>query len=495
LALDVSRGPARAPLTGTRLGRYLLAERLGSGGSASVYLALLRGSHEFERICAVKVVHEHLSESREFVEMFLDEANIAVRLSHPNVVHTYELGQAGPHLFIAMEYLAGQPLSRVVERVRERGEVLPPSVVAWIGASAAAGLAYAHALTDEQGRSLGIVHRDVSPQNVFLTYDGRVVVIDFGIARADGRLTETALGRIKGKLCYMAPEQILRQRVDRRADLFSLGATLYEAAVGRLPYLGKDEAETIARLLEEDAPPPSATVPGFPSALSDVLARALAREPRDRYPDGAEMAKDLARSAAMLAKSEPQAELVVLLARLFAEERDAEARAVLRLRRTPSVRPMRAITTTADPTAVSIRPALPARRSRLGTALAVVSATFGLAALGAAYVERMLPDVLRPASEAETVALAVEVDPDVPATIVVDGRTASGRPARELVPRSKAPVVIGVDAPGFARAEVRAVPDHDRLIIVRLTRARPVAPPDTGGVPAAGPSVPSPKTP
>src|SRR5260221_9703808 len=185
------RAAPLAPLTGGALGRYLIGERLGSGGAASVYLALLRGPHNFERVLAIKVVHEHLTESEAFVSMFLDEAHLAVRLAHPGIVHSYELGRDGPYLFIALEYLAGQPLSPLLERASQRGASLPPGLVAWVGARAAEALAYAHELTDESGKRLGLVHRDVSPQNVFLTYEGRVLLIDFGIAQASGRLTHT----------------------------------------------------------------------------------------------------------------------------------------------------------------------------------------------------------------------------------------------------------------------------------------------------------------
>lgn len=368
-----------APLTGARLGRYLLGERLGAGGAASVYLAQLRGPHDFERVLAVKVVHEHLTESSEFVNMFLDEANLAVRLTHPCIVHSYELGRHGPYLFLAMEYLSGQPLSKLMARSKERGERIDPRIIAWIGARASEALAYAHALTDEAGNKVSLVHRDVSPQNLFLTYDGQVKVIDFGIARAEGRLTHTGLGRIKGKFSYMAPEQMLKQNVDHRADLFALGATLYEAAVGERPFEADDEAEAIAMLLEENAPEPRERVPGFPEALSRILLHALEREPADRYADASTMARDLDEFVRATGSPETGPELARLMTSFFAAEREAQARAVASLRALEAgkLREPLGSTTTADPMASTIRPSprRPRRRSLVVGAVLAVSAT------------------------------------------------------------------------------------------------------------------------
>jgi eukaryotic-like serine/threonine-protein kinase len=339
-----------APLTGVRLGRYLLGDRLGAGGAASVYLAQLRGPHDFERLLAVKVVHEHLTESSDFVNMFLDEANLAVRLAHPCIVHSYELGRDGPYLFLAMEYLSGQPLSKLMGRAKSLGQRLDPRMVAWIGARSAEGLAYAHALTDEAGKRVSLVHRDVSPQNLFLTYDGHVKVIDFGIAHAEGRLTHTGLGRIKGKFSYMAPEQMLKQTVDHRADLFALGATLYEAAVGERPFQAEDEAEAIAMLLEETAPKPEERVPGFPERLSQILCRALEREPEDRYAGAAEMARDLDEYVRATGVPGVEAELAQVMTSSFVTERDEQARAISKLRSLDAgtVREPIGSTTTAD---------------------------------------------------------------------------------------------------------------------------------------------------
>jgi serine/threonine-protein kinase len=243
-------------------------------------------------------------------------------------------------------------------RMKDLRERIDPRIVAWIGARASEALAYAHALTDEAGNRVSLVHRDVSPQNLFLTYDGHVKVIDFGIAHAEGRLTHTGLGRIKGKFSYMAPEQMLKQGVDHRADLFSLGATLYEAALGARPFEAEDEAEAIAMLLEETAPKPQERIPGFPESLSKILLHALEREPADRYGDGTRMARDLDDFVRATGSAEMAPELARLMTRCFAAEREAQARAVASLRGMEARRLREPVgsTTTADPIASSIRP-------------------------------------------------------------------------------------------------------------------------------------------
>jgi serine/threonine protein kinase len=460
-----------APLTGVRLGRYLLGDRLGAGGAASVYLAQLRGPHDFERLLAVKVVHEHLTESSDFVNMFLDEANLAVRLAHPCIVHSYELGRDGPYLFLAMEYLSGQPLSKLMGRAKSLGQRLDPRMVAWIGARSAEGLAYAHALTDESGKRVSLVHRDVSPQNLFLTYDGHVKVIDFGIAHAEGRLTHTGLGRIKGKFSYMAPEQMLKQTVDHRADLFALGATLYEAAVGERPFQAEDEAEAIAMLLEETAPKPEERVPGFPERLSRILCHALEREPEDRYAGAAEMARDLDEYLRTTGVPGVEAELAQVMTGSFVAERDEQARSIAKLRSlgAGTFREPIGSTTTADPMASSIRPS--PRASRRKWAVAAVVAGLAVSGVAARLLQRSgAADVGDAASRSVTFEISVE--PDVPVTVSVAGIVAGGRPARALVPRGSNTVAIRVDASGFEPVELGALPDRDRLIAVRLVPAR-----------------------
>jgi serine/threonine-protein kinase len=309
---------------GERLGRYVLGPSIGAGGAASVYLARLDGPHGFERLLAIKIVHEHLLEDKDFIAMFLDEANLAVRLSHPNIVHTYELGHQGETLFLAMEYLRGKPLSLVYERAFAQGAPLEYELVAWLGARCADALDYAHGLTDEQGQPLSVVHRDISPDNLFVTYDGEIKVIDFGIARAEGRIARTDVGSVKGKFRYMSPEYALGRSFDHTLDLFALGASLYEAALGRAAFEGADPVRTVERLVLGDVIEPAQLRADFPEELRRILARAMNSARSVRYESGREMATDLDRQAGLTA-TQARARLSARMRALFEEEVQSEA--------------------------------------------------------------------------------------------------------------------------------------------------------------------------
>lgn len=461
---------ARRTLSATRLGRYKVGPRLGAGGTASVYLARLAGPHNFERLVALKVVHDHLSEEREFISQFLDEANLLVRLSHPNIVQVHELGREGHTLFLAIEYLDGQPLSKVVHELAAQGKRLPPELVAWIGARVADGLAYAHDLKDEEGNSLGLVHRDISPQNIFVTYDGAVKIIDFGIARAAGRLSQTTLGKIKGKFSYMAPEQVLGSEFDHRADLFALGATLYECAIGARLFAGKDETDTLHKLLFEDVPDPRTRVPGFPDALAESLRRSLEAKPEDRYSSGAPFRDDL---EAYLSEAAPGVEqrdrLAGLMRGLFEAARKRQAASIEELRASPG--PQEA---EEDPAPATALPSQAPSRSR-ALWLGVVGAVVLLSVAAFAFTRRdAAPEVApRPSASAaplsKTVSIEVLLQPDVAgAHVEINGTAATGKPARSSVPRGETPVSVRVTADGKLPAELRIVPDKDRSVVVPL---------------------------
>ena len=273
----------------TRLGRYELLAEIGSGGMAIVYLA----RRDDGELVALKTIRQELARSDEFLAMLLEEARIVARLSHPNIVRYHELGRQGPYAFIAMELLGGQSLWTVWEACRARGVRLRYDVIAWIGARVADALHYAHELCDEQGRPLGIVHRDVNATNVLITYDGEIKVIDFGLAKAADRGVKTAAGVIKGKLAYMSPEQALGAAVDRRTDVFALGATLWELACDRRLFKEADEVRTLERIHAARVPDPTRLVAGFPPELWHHLERALEREKQDRFASAAELGRAL----------------------------------------------------------------------------------------------------------------------------------------------------------------------------------------------------------
>jgi serine/threonine protein kinase len=274
---------------GTMLGRYELLATIGTGGMASVILARQRGPHGFEKLVVIKVVHPHMAEDPAAVNMLLDEAKVAAQIDHPNVVHTYELGEAYGTFYIVMEYLAGESFHQVLKAARTSHLPMTPYMAAKIVADAADGLHFAHVLRDFEGRPLNIVHRDVSPTNIVVQYNGTVKVVDFGIAKAEGRVTSTREGELKGKYGYMPPEQIKNEEMDARSDVFSLGVVLWESLAQRRLFHADNVAATLMQVLTADRIPPSSYFPQIPHALDIACLRALAPEPGDRYQSVAEM--------------------------------------------------------------------------------------------------------------------------------------------------------------------------------------------------------------
>ncbi len=270
---------------GQTVGRYTLLAKIAIGGMAEIWLAKQEGPRGFEKVVVVKKIVDALSRDPEFVEMFLDEARIAAQLNHPNVVQIFDLGEAAGSYYIAMEYLAGENLASIVRAGIKAGHPLPIPYAVRIVASAAEGLAHAHAKTTPDGKPLNIVHRDVSPQNIIVTYDGQVKVVDFGIARAANRSSRTLGNQLKGKASYMSPEQARGQNVDGRSDQFALAIVLFEL-VTRSRLFQFDEPLMALQAVASPERLPSATSrnPEVPEALSNILARALERNPADRYP-------------------------------------------------------------------------------------------------------------------------------------------------------------------------------------------------------------------
>jgi hypothetical protein len=491
-----SSGPSalkwHARLSGTRVGRYRLGPRLGVGGAASVYLARLGGPHNFERLAAVKIIHEHLTDDQEFVTMFLDEANVAVRLSHPNIVHIYELGREDDMLYLAMEYLHGQPLSQLYRELVDRGGQLPYDVIAWIGARAAEGLHHAHQLADDEGNSVGLVHRDVSPENVFVTYEGHIKLIDFGIARAVGRLTTTALGHIKGKYRYMAPEQALGRDFDHRVDVFALGVTLFEAALGKPVFDGVDETDTLAKLLSGPSPDPRQRVPGFPEELAEILLRALALEPTERYEDAGELARDLDSFVARSGRVDQREQLQDVMGAVFRSFRESTMQAIADLREADEAELGAAAS--ARQTIHEATPVVASTRPRWPWALGVAVLTAVLVGVGV-FSLRAAPRAARtdpplPATEA-TVTLDVSTHPAVAAAkVTIGGQLVDGSPARREMKRGSEPVEVVVVAAGYHRAEVRVIPDQNRTVVVPLLPEEPPSPPSSAATALSDPVAP-----
>jgi serine/threonine-protein kinase len=262
---------------------------------ADVFLAVSRGPMGFNKLVVIKRLRSALAEETAFRNMFLDEARLAARLNHPNIVHTYEVGEQHGNYFIAMEYLEGQSLNKVMKESIKQADILDPMSSARIIADALAGLHHAHTLRDYDGRPLSIVHRDVSPHNIFVTYDGHVKLVDFGIAKAALSSTETEVGVLKGKVAYMSPEQAMGGPIDHRADIFAMGIVLWEMLTRERLMTGESAANTLHRLMNVPIRRPTAIVPSIPPPLDDIVMRALEKDPSRRFQTAAEMRDALER--------------------------------------------------------------------------------------------------------------------------------------------------------------------------------------------------------
>ncbi len=278
------------------LGRYVLHDEIAAGGMASVHLGRLRGSVGFSRTVAIKRLHPQFAKDPEFVAMFLDEARIAARIRHPNVVPTLDVVDADGELFLVMDYVEGESLARLVRACQRGGAPPPVRLVSAIVIGTLHGLHAAHEAKGELGEALGIVHRDVSPQNVLVGLDGVARVLDFGVAKALGRSQVTREGQLKGKLPYMAPEQIRRGgSVSRRTDVYAAAVVLWEALTARRLFQGDDEAQILAAVLDGHVDPPSHFTPGISPQLDALVLRGLAADPMQRFESAREMASALER--------------------------------------------------------------------------------------------------------------------------------------------------------------------------------------------------------
>jgi hypothetical protein len=284
-----------APAESRVVGRYALHGEIASGGMASVHIGRLLGPVGFSRTVAIKRLHPTYARDPEFVSMFLDEARLAARIRHPNVVPTLDVVATQGELFLVMEYIQGESLAPLVRTLGRTKARVPIRIALSIVAGALQGLHAAHEARDERGMSLGLVHRDVSPQNVIVGVDGMARVFDFGVAKAAGRAHNTRDGVVKGKLAYMAPEQLGQQPVDRAADIYAASIVLWELLTGSRLFRADSEGALLALVLQRDIQPPSAVVPDVSAELDAIVMRGLARAPTDRFPTAREMALALDR--------------------------------------------------------------------------------------------------------------------------------------------------------------------------------------------------------
>ncbi|MDX2015648.1 MAG: serine/threonine-protein kinase [Myxococcaceae bacterium] len=353
-------------------GKYEIQHRLAIGGMGEVFYALQKGVPGFERPVILKSLLPELAQQDGFIDQFLDEARVAATLNHPNVVSIFEVGQWNGTYYLAMEYIRGRNLAQLMRKAVEQQHALPPAVVARIIRDAALGLDHAHRATDAAGQPLHVVHRDISPQNIMVREDGLTKVVDFGIARATNRTSRTDTGVLKGKLSYMAPEQILAAGVGPAVDQFALGVVLWELLAQRRLFKADRDIDVMTKVLEEPIPPPSSVTP-VPAALEAVTLRMLERDPAQRFPSCADVAAALDAAMGALGPVESPADF---MRRLGTDD------LVVRTKATPqgqqnfviALKPHTA-GSSANATAANVSPAsLKKPKSRVGLAVAAVAA-------------------------------------------------------------------------------------------------------------------------
>lgn len=526
---------------GQSLGQYRPLAQLGQGGMARVILCAREGPANIQKLLVVKEIREELANDAEFVTMFMDEARLATRMSHPNVVQTFEVGAEGHRHYMVMEYLEGQPMNAVLGRVRRK---LPLGVHLRILARVLAGLHYAHELRGFDGKPLAVVHRDVSPQNTILCYDGQVKLVDFGIAKAAGAASRTTAGIFKGKLGYVAPEQIQGVDVDRRADVFSVGVMLWEALVGRRLTYGENEAAILHKRTTGTQARVRDARAEADGELAAICNRAMDLDPGRRFATALEMQSALETRMEALGLRASDADLGQLVARAFVEERAgiqailerqlalpartaADASAVAKLpllsqdpgpqsippssstsdawapaAAPPSLTPQSMAGTSTSLPAAAL-PQLRASKGKLAAAAAVVVAGAGAVAIVAMLAGKSSPSASSAATrssaaasgtgarsplakEDTTVDVSVEVTPPG-ARILLDGADVGRSPFRASLRKDDREHRVEVSAAGYA-SETRTIA-FDRDVRVELElRALPArqAAPLLETAPAAG---------
>jgi serine/threonine protein kinase len=305
-------------------GQYILLEKVAAGGMAELFKAKKIGIEGFERVLAIKRILPHLSSDEEFINMFIAEAKLVARLSHKNIAQVYDFGKIGQNYFIAMEYIRGKDLRGILKRCNEKNIKLPVALTVFIAKEVSSALSYAHRQKDSMGRNLNIIHRDVSPQNILISYEGEVKVVDFGIAKA-GTHSKTITGVLKGKLSYMSPEQAWGKPIDHRSDIFSLGIVLYEMLTGERLFKGSTEINTLEKVREAKVEIfPSSINANLPPELDVKVLKALAKEVTNRYQDASAMEADLGDTLFKLSSPDPAPLLKQFMHDLFQADIETE---------------------------------------------------------------------------------------------------------------------------------------------------------------------------
>jgi TonB family protein len=302
---------------GDRFGQYVLQEKIATGGMAEVWKAQMRGVEGFQKTVAIKKILPHLSDNEDFVTMFIDEAKLAAQLNHNNIIHIYDLGKIASSYYIAMEYIDGDDLKTILQRAEDVGQPMPVEIAVFVASKIASALDYAHRKRDFNEEQLELVHRDVSPQNVLISHDGDIKLCDFGIAKAASKASHTQAGALKGKLQYMSPEQAWGKSIDRRSDIFALGAVLHEMLTGRKLFSGDSEISVLEQVRQAKFQNPSEINDEVPTQVDAIVSRALSKEPESRYQTAGEMARDLDAVLYTFRPTPTSADLAIYMHRLY----------------------------------------------------------------------------------------------------------------------------------------------------------------------------------
>ncbi|MGI5863837.1 MAG: protein kinase domain-containing protein [Myxococcales bacterium] len=318
-----------------RFGKYTLIDRIAVGGMAEIFLARQAGLEGFEKTIVIKRIRPHLSNQKSFVKMFLNEAKLAAQLNHPNIVQIYDLGKIADAYFIAMEYIFGRDMRRIIPKADSMGIPFPMVYALKIASSVCEGLFYAHQKCDLYGNALNIVHRDVTPENIFVSFDGTVKILDFGIAKAANQIEQTRAGEIKGKLSYMSPEQCMGKPLDSRSDIFSLGVVLYEWVTGFKLFTGDSEVAILKSITEGKIYAPSYFKADIPEAVERILMKALEKDREKRYQTAWDMQYDIDQFLSQYEFTPSNIHLSNFLKQLFSDELEEEKKRLMTGTRPP----------------------------------------------------------------------------------------------------------------------------------------------------------------
>jgi TonB family protein len=304
------------PKDGVKFGQYVLLEKIAVGGMAEVWKARMRGVEGFQKIVAIKKILPHLSDNQDFIEMFIDEAKLAAQLNHNNIIHIYDLGKIQSSYYIAMEYVDGSDLKTILKRAQERDQPMSIELALFVASKIASALDYAHRKRDFDDHELGLVHRDVSPQNVLISEEGDIKLCDFGIAKAASKASHTQAGALKGKLQYMSPEQAWGKHIDKRSDIFALATVLFEMLTGRRLFTGDNELSILEQVREARVTAPSQFNDEVTPEIDAIVLKALQKEPEKRYQTAGEMARDLDQVLYSFRPTPTSADLAIYMHRL-----------------------------------------------------------------------------------------------------------------------------------------------------------------------------------